>query len=322
MVLIGYAKGAAAMTRINAVFEGGGVKGISLVGAVCAAEERGAVFERVAGTSSGAIVASLIAAGYRAADIKAILEETPFRTFLRRKGIYNFGVIGSVLRILFKMGLYSSEELKLWIEGLLAVRGVHTFGDLPKGKLSIVASDITNGKLLVLPDDISGYGLDPMRMSVAAAVRMSSSLPYFFDPVRIRMNPGLRRTNGRAAQWAYIVDGGLLSNFPLWLFDNDQRGTAHPVQTVGFQMVGKNETEPRVIKGPVTMLQAVFETMLQAHDERYIEKQNRPRTVKIPTKGIRSTQFHLSKEESDMLYGSGYEAAASFFDAPDCCIRL
>lgn len=67
---------------INAVFEGGGVKGIALAGAVQAAEQRGIRFSRVAGTSSGAIVAALVAAGYTAAEMKQLIEAMPFRSFL------------------------------------------------------------------------------------------------------------------------------------------------------------------------------------------------------------------------------------------------
>ncbi|QYR20023.1 patatin-like phospholipase family protein [Paenibacillus sp. sptzw28] len=297
------------MTRINAVFEGGGVKGISLVGAVCASEEYGITFNHLAGTSSGSIVAAMLAAGYSSSEIKRSIEETPFHSLLRRGYIYNLGAIGPVVRLLVRRGFYSGEGLTDWIERLLGQKGVHTFADLPSCKLRIIASDITNGKLLVLPDDIADYGIEPSRLSVALAVRMSVSIPYFFDPVRFRMNG----RSGAGKAWAYIVDGGLLSNFPLWLFDNEQRGEAEQVPTVGYQMVGKNETEPRAIRGPVSMFQAIFETMLQAHDERYIEKNNRGRTIKIPTLGIRSTQFHLTKQQSDNLYASGYDAASAFF---------
>ena len=46
----------------NLVFEGGGVKGIGLAGALAVAEERGYRWENVAGTSAGAIVAAMVAA--------------------------------------------------------------------------------------------------------------------------------------------------------------------------------------------------------------------------------------------------------------------
>ncbi|TYP77889.1 patatin-like phospholipase family protein [Paenibacillus methanolicus] len=311
------------MTTINAVFEGGGVKGIGLVGAIKATEEKGIAFGRVAGTSSGSIIAALLAAGYTAEELRRIVEGTPFRSFLSRGGLYRVKLIGPAARLFIKGGLYSGEGLTYWITSLLAAKGIRTFDDLPAGKLKIVASDITNGKLLVLPDDIADYQLDPGRMPVAAAVRMSASIPYFFDPVRLRL-PRQQRGDNKSARrmWAYIVDGGLLSNFPLWLFDPEQGEGGRRTPVVGYQLVGKNETEPRVIRGPVTMFQAMFETMLQAHDERYIEKQNRERAIKIPTLGMRSTDFDLTTQESDALYKSGYDAARTYFAKPGCRVFI
>jgi predicted acylesterase/phospholipase RssA len=52
--------------RVDLVLEGGGVKGIGLIGALAVLEERGYVPQNVAGTSAGAIAAALIAAGYSA----------------------------------------------------------------------------------------------------------------------------------------------------------------------------------------------------------------------------------------------------------------
>lgn len=64
--------------EINAVFEGGGVKGISLAGAVEATERAGRTFKKVAGTSSGAIVATLLAAGYEGEEMSRIIQGTSF----------------------------------------------------------------------------------------------------------------------------------------------------------------------------------------------------------------------------------------------------
>ncbi len=114
------------------------------------------------------------------------------------------------------------------------------------------------------------------------------------------------------SKFSYVVDGGLLSNFPLWLFEDDvMAGT--PIPVIGFQMVGRSEAHPHPIKGPITMFQAMFDTMLSAHDERYIEKHNRIRTIKIPALGVGTTQFNLSPQMSKDLYRSGYEAGEKFF---------
>ncbi len=49
--------------KCGAVFQGGGVRGIAFVGAVSALQKWGYEFENLAGTSAGAIVAALLAAG-------------------------------------------------------------------------------------------------------------------------------------------------------------------------------------------------------------------------------------------------------------------
>lgn len=295
--------------RIHAVFEGGGVKGIALAGAIAAAEAKGVTFGRVAGTSSGAIAGALVAAGYSGEELRVRMMEMPLRRFAEWPGRRWRGWV-LPFRLLVRKGLYSAEPLERWIAGLLREKKVVTFADLPAGKLRVVASDITDGRMLVLPDDLPKYGVDPDAFPVALAVRMSAGLPYFFEPAFL--GPGRK----------VVVDGGLLSNFPLWLFDRDGAGAGSPksgfpakrVPAIGFQLVGRNEQEPRRITGPVTMLHALVATMLEAHDERYIEQYNRFRTVKIPTLGVRTTQFDLPEAMALRLYQSGYDAGSRFFD--------
>ena len=300
---------------VNAVFEGGGVRGVSLAGAVRAAEDHGVTFHRVAGTSSGSIVASLIAAGYTAEEMREIIMSTPFTSFLKRAPIFNIKVIGPITRVLLKKGLYSGEALEAWIRKLLLQKNIRTFGDIAPDKLRIIASDISNGRLLVLPDDIENYGIEPNKLEIAKAIRMSTSIPYFFDPVMIRSWKVQGAMKPFSKQFSYIVDGGLLSNFPLWLFEKERNPrTKQLVPTIGFQMVGKQDQQPHVIRGPFTMFEAMFETMMSAHDERYIEQHNRYRTIKIPTLGIRNTQFEITPEQSASLYDSGLLAGTQFFE--------
>ncbi|MCR8843185.1 patatin-like phospholipase family protein [Paenibacillus sp. SC116] len=299
---------------INGVFEGGGVRGISLVGAVKAAERKGIKFRKVAGTSSGSIVASLIAAGYSADEMKRLIIDMPFSSFLKRSPIFNVKWIGPAMRLLVKKGLYSGEALERWMCSLLEAKGVRTFGDLEDNQLRIIASDITNGRLMVLPDDMVQYGVNPKRFSVSKAVRMSTSIPYFFDPVILRQSLSADRKKAFKQQFTYVVDGGMLSNFPLWLFDDDcHPETRRLIPTVGFQMVGKTPNQPHQINGVISMLQAIVDTMISAHDERYIEYHNRFRTVKIPTLGVGITEFNITLEKSLALFESGLLSGNEFF---------
>lgn len=169
--------------RIDGVFSGGGIKALSLIGAVEAAENRGLTFERVAGTSAGALMAALIKAGYSAGEMKELIDQLDFRKFLDTSKTIVPIPFMNWLKLYWKLGLFKGDYLENWVASLLAARGIVTFADIPYGSLKIIASDITRGRLIVLPDDLEEYGLLPERFPIARAVRMSCSLPYFFIPL-------------------------------------------------------------------------------------------------------------------------------------------
>ena len=68
---------------IDGVFSGGGLKGFALVGAYQVLEEKGFRFQRLAGTSAGAILASFIAAGYSGKEIEVMLNDQDFNALAR-----------------------------------------------------------------------------------------------------------------------------------------------------------------------------------------------------------------------------------------------
>jgi NTE family protein len=70
-----------APSSADLVLEGGGVKGIGHVGAIAALVEKGYAFQRVAGTSAGAIVASLVAAGMTPAAMQAEMQKVDYTQF-------------------------------------------------------------------------------------------------------------------------------------------------------------------------------------------------------------------------------------------------
>jgi len=299
--------------KIRAVFEGGGVKGSGLVGAVKITEQQGYTFENVAGTSAGAIIAALIAAGFHASEMKEIMDGLDYARF-KDEGIEGkIPVAGPVVSLLLTKGLYEGDYFEKWLRELLSQKNVHTFGDLIadtywdnpryRYKLQVIASDLTRGRLLTLPWDILDYGQEPDDLDVARAVRMSMSIPFFYKPVVLKNKTG---------QINYIVDGGILSNFPVWIFDEDTENL--PLPTLGYKLVEPDEGKPHNIRGPVSLLTALFSTMMEAHDARYIEDTNFMRTIPIPTLGVQTTDFTLSQEKKDALYHSGVTAAQGFFE--------
>ena len=297
--------------KVDGVFEGGGVKGIAFVGAIAATEDAGYEFENVAGTSAGSIVASVIAAGYSAAEVKTIMDDLDYKAFRDKDFIDKIPLIGPAMSIVLEKGLFEGDYFEEWLRAKLDSKGIRTFGDLVmeeyrdkakyRYKLQVIAADVSRGRLLVLPGDIVAYGQEPDELDVARAVRMSISIPFFFEPIILRDESGVD---------CYIVDGGLLSNYPVWIFDDDTPDPPWP--TFGYKLVDPTEGQPNTIRGPLTLFGALFTTMMEAHDARYIDDHNFARTIPIPTLGIKATDFDISKKEAEALYQSGRQAAQEF----------
>lgn len=309
--------------KIDAVFEGGGVKGIAFAGAIAEIEKAGYKFENIAGTSAGAIVAALLAVGYTAEEIKFEFAKLNYNKFK------DVGRLGKLRGVLFRFGMYKGDFFESWIEELLERKGITTFGQLIteypeekyKYKLQIIATDITDKNILILPRDLKYFGFDPDQFSIAKAVRMSMSIPIFFKPIRIIDNNGKRHL---------IVDGGVLSNYPIWLLDDNTSNPPWP--TFGFKLIEpiKNELNKGKkvrIRNIVSFLHALISTMLEAHDKLHISqsKGDFDRTIGISTtiningkeKEIKTTDFDITKEESKLLYENGVETARSFLESWD-----
>lgn len=289
-----------AAMEIDGVFSGGGIKGFALIGACEEIENRGFQFARLAGTSAGSIVAALIAAGYSSGEIYRILDDLDLTKLLdARNSIIPFA---KWLFVYWKLGLYKGNELEKWISQKLEVKGLRTFSDLPPQKLRIIASDISNGELIILPDDLEKYGILPGSFPIAKAIRMSCSIPYFFEPVKLRTRNGLN----------ILVDGGVLSNFPIWLFDQENGIKIRPV--LGIKLSHSyHHHEKHQINNAVQLFAALFETMKDAHDARYISKRHAKNIIFIPTEGVLSVEFQLTNEKKQELFQLGKEYAKQFF---------
>jgi len=196
------------MPKCDAVFEGGGVKGIGLVGALAVTEQLGYEFVNVAGTSAGAIVAALVAAGYSAGELHAIMRDLDYSRFKDEGLLDKIPLLGKIASLGFEKGIYEGDYLEEWIRERLAAKGKRTFRDLVipeyrdqpayRYRLRVIATDISCGRLLALPQDVQDYGIAPDDLEIARAVRMSMSIPYFFEPVTL----ALKATSWTAASSA------------------------------------------------------------------------------------------------------------------------
>jgi NTE family protein len=320
------------------VLEGGGVKGIGLVGAVLTLHKAGYVFPRVGGTSAGAIVAALIAAyqtrGVDLSQVERDMRELDYTQFMEKSWAEkHLGPIGKAESLIARQGVYATGYLTQWLTAKLDPLGIRTFADLkitddddtglpPRQRYRLVThtSDLSRRALVRLPWDLPYYLLRdpdgaPLAEQIAVidsylvvdAVRASMSIPYFFEPF-------LQTTVLGSCTW---VDGGLLQNFPVTVFDRTD-GQANRWPTFGVKLMARPLPEvPDVpVAGDLRELAAVAHTAIGEWNRYPLADQGvGARTVYVDTMKIPSTDFGLSQEQKDRLFENGRTAAAGFLAA-------
>ncbi len=309
------------------VFEGGGIKGIGLVGALKTFENNDYTWKNISGNSAGSIVAALVAVGYSTEEIKKLMLQLDY-TKIADKSHFNIPIFTNTLNLLFKKGIYKGDYIENWIDDALysklklTNKKKVTFGDLiipdengillnnkkykRKYKLHIIATDISRGKMLILPEDIADYGINPDDLQVSLAIRMSISIPYFFQPTKLNDINNNKKS--------LIVDGGVLSNYPVWLFDIN--GIPR-WPTIGLKLGGNKEIREHKITNILNFTSSIIETMLEAQDDIHIREMDFLRTVKIDTLDIKTTDFNVSSKKIMDLYNSGESCAKEFLETWD-----
>jgi NTE family protein len=302
------------------VLEGGGVKGIGLVGAVSVLEEHGYRFRRVAGTSAGAIVGSLVAAGMSSARLVEAMRELDYTRLLDPTSLAQVPVLGRLLSLGWENGISGGGFLKEWLGSQLEALGVRTFADLridddtdsaltaEQGyRLVVMAADVSQGRLVRLPWDYrSRYGLDPDRQLVVDAVRASTAIPFFYTPARLRpTGPGKE---------SLLVDGGVISNFPINTFDrHDGKSPRWP--TFGVRLAARPDANlrPLSLAGPLGLALALVATMINAQDQMHLDDPCvLARTMLVDTGQIDPVDFTIDEPTKARLYANGREATAAF----------
>ncbi|MCL2616128.1 MAG: patatin-like phospholipase family protein [Defluviitaleaceae bacterium] len=308
------------MPLCDAVFQGGGVKGTGFAGAIMVLEDAGYQFENIVGTSVGAIVAALLSVGYTGAEIRDELMRVDYKMFLDASWPVRKSSMAKMLNVALRWGMYRTDAFEHWLCGLLEKKGkthfrhIHTNlqDERYRYKFQAIASDITERKMLLLPGDLATFGINPDDFPISTAVRMSMSLPFYFEPYRLQ-------TNNKEH---IILDGGLLSNYPVWVLDD---GTSNPtIPTFGFRFVGGNmSTRKRIYENNlIGFIKAIIATLIAAWDNRHISESSGDfaRTILIPTaittqgkqRHISTTDFDITKDEKKQLLENGIATAQKF----------
>lgn len=311
------------------VLSGGGVKGVGLVGAVVALLDAGYTVQRVSGTSAGSIVGAIVAAGSRpgrmltGAQVKDLALQLDYHKFRDPVPVQRLPLVGTSVAVLLGDGMYKGDYARDWVHSQLRDLGVETFGDLAidddelppeqRYKLVVTVADVTTGQLVRLPWDYRRvYGLDPDEQSVADAVRASMSIPFFFRRVKLTSAAGRTST---------LLDGGLLSNFPVDSLDRTD-GRAPRWPSFGITLLpnlpdGIDKVLPDwgLLRrlGPPRLLDDVITTVLVGRDQAYL---NQPwvsaRTIRVDSTEVGFLDFDITDAQVKALYAKGRDAALAF----------
>ncbi|NOZ55369.1 MAG: BamA/TamA family outer membrane protein [Calditrichaeota bacterium] len=278
--------------RVALVLSGGGARGFAHIGILRAFEEDGIPIDMLTGTSMGAIVGTLFAAGYTPEEIRQIVLSLDwvkvFSGGARRSRVVS-GRYGEA------RGLVSLRLDRLQPQvapGLLPAQRVYemllryagpadaAFGgqfDSLMIPIRIVAADLKSGQLVVFKQG-----------DLAKGLLASMAIPFIFAPV----------------QWgdSVLVDGGLLDNTPV---DVARRWGADVVIAVDVSSIGERDVR---LDNLIDIFRRTMDIWMTRTNRLYAEK---PDVLLRPYLEKRSP---LDYPAADTLIALGYHYARSKLD--------
>lgn len=297
----------------NLVLEGGGVRGVAFIGAIKALEELNLMnnIHSFAGSSAGAITACLLSIGLTSKQIKEEMDLIDFNEFKDD----SLGFIRDFYRIYYNYGYYKGKAFEKFLIDVLTRHTDNkdiTFQDI---------YDLYGNTLVVTGTNVNRhqtvyfYKSTFPDMPVRIAVRISMSIPLFFQAVKY--------------DGEYYVDGGVLNNYPIWVFDGTYIGDPkakicsgnNKWNTLGLKLMAENETaSSQIYQGTTTItnvinfVQALISAMCTQIDRGHIRSGYWKRTITISTGKVTATQFDISNEQKQTLIMSGYNSAMEYFN--------
>ncbi|WP_428654207.1 patatin-like phospholipase family protein [Runella sp.] len=319
----------------NLVLEGGGIRGIAYCGAIQELEQRGLLkdIRRLGGTSAGAIQASLLAVGYSAAEMTELVAEMKIQSF--NDGQYIF--VGGTQRLIERFGWYKGETFRKWIADKIERKADSnnlTFGQLHAltqqdscyKDLYVTVTNLTQQKSMVL-----SYEKFP-DLAIADAVRASMSIPLYYCAVFMDSTGRFYQRPPRTIPADVLVDGGLLMNYPIGLFDQNRflstpqanltpEAPVFNAETLGLRLESAEQIKADAqnfglaaypIRSFKTYMGAFYNLVSEAANRNNFRPEDLKRTISIDFQNIGPKVRKLSEAEKNVLIGSGKKCVGDF----------
>lgn len=317
----------------NLVLEGGGVRGFAYTGAFEVLDSMGILsgVQRVGGSSAGAIQAMLLAVGYTPKEILKLASSLS----LKKLNDGSWFLFGGTWRLKTQFGWYKGDEATRWIEQCIAEKtgdGNITFAQLHDQKsakhfkdLYVLGADLTYQCARVLSHET----LPDMR--IKDAVRISMSIPLYYQPVLIDDRGKVYEEKVEGKQLHVMVDGGMLVNYPLSLFDSTKYLSStdsvknmfvenpftlgllleDPEQVNHQRQYGRNA--PMAIHDLNDFSKALYATMVDRPNPETFGHSKLRRTIVISHLGLSPKVRKLDAKVLDGLCESGREGVRTHF---------
>jgi len=278
--------------KVGLVFSGGGAKGLAHIGVLKALEENNIPIDYITGTSMGAIVGAMYAAGYSPQEIEYIALSDDFQSWVSGKYQSNYSYYFDKKPLnpsLFSAKIQIDSGLNLKLPSNL-------INDIPLNfaLLELLSQASANAKdnfddlfipfRCIVADVLSEHAIVVKKGSLAEAVRGSMSVPLVFRPIKVNNK--------------FVFDGGLYNNFPVDVMKSEFK----PDVIIGTNVSSKNFNTYPSDDDEKLMNRFLMYMFLSKSDSTVIGKNGI--YIEPDLKSISSTNFKPAKEIIEQGYKS------------------
>lgn len=191
--------------KLGIALSGGGIRGIAHAGVLKALEDNDIPIDIIGGCSSGSIIASLYAMGYKPNYIYRLYKKyAKDIAVLNTKPLIS-GLKNHILKSKKVTGLKDGQQIEELCNKLAMKKGIHNMREILM-PIVIPSVDIMESKEYVFTNRVPNNAVDISQYitetTIGKAVRASSSFPAVFSPCHM----------GKHA----FMDGGVLDNIPVY----------------------------------------------------------------------------------------------------------
>lgn len=214
--------------RIGLALGGGVARGMAHIGVLQVLEAQGIRPSYIAGTSAGALVGGLYAAGLDAEQIYQLARKLRWNMLGSAPVQLTWSALSAMT---MPLGILGLDRLPRWLDEILGIEVAFAQLDIP---FAALATDITTGETIVMNEGELGL-----------AIRASCSVPGIFTPVR---------REGRL-----LVDGGASNNLPVSVVQ--QMGSDYVIGVDLLPFGDEGAVEPRnILEVSMTALYTLIRT--------------------------------------------------------------